>query len=127
MNKNMEQLEAKKKENEEASNKAVRMVVINTSIGLFLKLPICILPLFNLIVQFTFDKLTTQPNNFIFFYNFYKMLIATGFFGLMIYLSDLLYSISISILLLVYNQFDKKFKTGYDRLKKKNKAKELNS
>jgi len=48
LNLSSKQLEVKKKENEDASNKAVSMVVINTLIGLLFKLPLCILPLINI-------------------------------------------------------------------------------
>jgi len=43
MTKNVKQLEVKKKENEDAINKAIKMVVINTLIGLLFKFSFCII------------------------------------------------------------------------------------
>jgi len=117
--KNMKQLEFQKKENKKASNKAVRMVVINTFIGLMFKLPVCILPLFNLLAQFMASDHPLFSN--FYFLCIYNMLLVSGLFEVTLDLSDFLYTFSISIVLLIYNRFDKKFKTGYDRLIKRTK------
>ena len=49
---NQKQTENKKAEFEEAVNKAIKMVVLNSAIGILFKLPVLILPLINLIAQF---------------------------------------------------------------------------
>ena len=53
---NQKQNESKKVENEEVVNKAIKMVVLNSAIGIFLKLPVCIIPLLNVYAQFYFKN-----------------------------------------------------------------------
>lgn len=52
MGTNEKQLEKKKSDLEDAVNKNIRMVVLNTAIGLLFKLPLVFLPLVNTIAQF---------------------------------------------------------------------------
>ena len=49
---NQNQNEKKKAENEEAVNKAIKMVVLNSVIGIFFKLPVCFIPLLNVYAKF---------------------------------------------------------------------------
>lgn len=101
-------------ENEEAVNNAIKMVVINTAIGILFKLPVSFIPLLNSIGVVYFTEVETYHS---LFYSFYSTLIDTGSFGFILDLTNLLYTVSFSIQIFVYNRFDKKFRTGYDRVK----------
>ena len=56
MNKAQNQNQNKKAENEEAVNKAIKMVVLNSAIGIFFKLPVLLIPLLNLVAQFYYKS-----------------------------------------------------------------------
>ncbi len=108
----------KKAENEEAVNKAIKMVVLNSAIGILFKLPVCIIPLLNVCAQFYYKSFEFRSHHGSFSI-FYSMLIDGGFYNLIQDMSHLLYTLSLSIQMFIYNRFDKKFRTGYDRLKYK--------
>jgi len=105
----------KNTDSKEAISKAIKMVVINTSINLLFKIPISILPTLNVYAQF-YNKnqnlLLEKPA----FKEFYMWLIYSGSFTMIEDLFDLLYFISISIQIFIYTHFDVKFKTGFDVL-----------
>ena len=52
---NQKQDETKKAENEEVVNKAIKMVVLNTAIGIFFKLPAIIIPILKVYAEFYFN------------------------------------------------------------------------
>jgi hypothetical protein len=117
---NQKQNEKKKEENEKAVNKAIKMVVLNSVIGIFFKFPNYFNPLLNMCMQSSISK---DSKVFIisrsFFEEFYYFLLDSGFYSLIQDFSYLLYTLSLSIQLFIYIRFDKKFRTGYDRLKDK--------
>jgi len=92
----------------EVLNKVIKMVVINTVINFFIKVPISFLPTVNLYGQFYNKKeirLFEKPG----FREFYLSLIYSGSFQMIESLSDLLYCFSISIQLFIYKHFDVNF------------------
>ena len=113
---NQNQNEKKKTENQEAVNKAIKMVVLNSAIGIFFKLPVFILSLINVIAEFYF-----RNGNYSYFHphfgDFYFMLLDGGFFTLIQDLSLFFFTLSLSIQMFIYNRLDKKFNSGYERLK----------
>ena len=113
---NQNQNESKKAENEEAVNKAIKMVVLNSAIGIFFKLPVCIMPLINVYAEFYF-KNPLYKYNHPHFGEFYSMLFDTEFYSLIQDVSSFFFSLSLSIQLFIYKRFDKKFRTGFDRIK----------
>lgn len=109
-------VEDKRKEYEMAVQKAVKMVVINTAVGLIFKLPISIPPFINTYAEFYYkdqEKKYTKPS----FGRFYTKMLDSGFYELMIDLGNFLFLISISIQFFLYKKFDKKFLTGLKRLR----------
>ena len=106
----------KKAEFEEAVNKAIKMVVLNSAIGIFFKLPVCFIPLLNVFAQ-NFYK--TGNNLYFSFTLFYSMLFDSDFYVLIKDMSHFLFTLSLSIQLFIYNRFDKKFQTGFQRLREK--------
>ena len=125
---NQKQKEARKAEYDEAVNKATKMVVLNSIIGIFFKIPVLFIPSLNLCFQFYFHykfqyNFQSNISYYVYyhpsFYNFYTMLLDHGFYTLFQDISYLFYTISLSIQLFIYIRFDKKFRTGYDRLKNK--------
>jgi hypothetical protein len=108
----------KNAEYEEAVNKAIRMVVLNSAIGILFKLPVSIIPIINVVAEFYFKNILSlflHPG----FHEFYLMMYNTGLNILIQDLSGLLYTFSLSIQMFIYKRFDKKFQTGFDRLKEK--------
>ena len=57
------QNEAKKAENEEAANKAIKMVVLNTTIGIFFKLPVSFIPILNFFAEFYYHPFLLNGSN----------------------------------------------------------------
>ena len=109
------QSETKKAENEEAVNKSIKMVVLNTSIGIFFKLPVAFIPLFNVIANFYYKKAFDENADTDFFYNL-EFLKKNESLKVIEDVSNFLFVLSLSIQLFIYNRFDKKFRTGYERL-----------
>jgi hypothetical protein len=110
-------IDSTKKENDDAINKAIRMVVINTAIGLLFKMPVSFIPVINVYAEFyykDFNDRYTRPA----FGRFYLYLFDNGFYSQIIDLADFLFIISISIQPLIYKRFDKKIQTAFDRLLK---------
>ena len=113
-------VENTKKENDKAMNKAIRMVVINTAIGILFKAPISLIPILNVYAAFyfkTLDKRYINPE----FRQFYSSLFFNGFYTQISDFSDFLFVLSISIQPLIYKRFDRKIKTGFDRLFQRSK------
>ena len=108
------QSETKKAENEEAVNKAIKMVVLNTAIGILFKLPVSLIPLLNVIADFCRQKINDYK--FTYFFNIYIFLIDSEFYNFIEDMSNFLFTLSMSIQLFIYHRFDKKFRTGYERL-----------
>ena len=107
--------EAKKKENKEAIDKLIQMVVINTALGVLFKLSSSFIPLVNLYATFyyrSYKNLFIAPA----FGEFYSNLLDTGFYSLINDVCELLYIVSIAILFFIYKRFDKKFQEGYQML-----------
>ena len=115
---NQKQKETKKAENEEAVNKAIKMVVLNSFIGICFKAPIVIIPFLNMFGRFyrkeNYRKYTNPK-----FFELYSFLIYSGYYFLIQNIFYILYAFSLSIQMFIYNRFDKKFRMGYDRLKEK--------
>ena len=107
--------EAKKKENKDAIDKLIHMVVINTALGVLFKLPSSFIPLDNLYATFYYRS---YKNLFIapVFGEFYSYLMDTGFYSLINDICEFLYIVSIAILFFIYKRFDKKFQEGYQIL-----------
>ena len=115
---NQKQNDAKKAENENVVNKAIKMVVLNSTIGIFFKLPASFIPLLNIIAKFYYKdemNLFNHPN----FAEFYSMLQDTELISVIQDISYFLYTFSLSIQIFIYNGFDKKFQTGFERLREK--------
>ena len=103
----------KKAEFEEAVNKAIKMVVLNSTIGIFFKFPVCFIPLLNVFAQYFYKS----DNHLYFSFTlFYSMLFESDFYVLMQDMSHFLFTLSLSIQLFIYIRFDKKFQIGYQRL-----------
>ena len=64
MGSNDKQFEKKKSEMDAAMKKSIRMVVVNTSIGLLLKLPLVFLPLINTIAKFYYNNSRSYNSGF---------------------------------------------------------------
>ena len=108
-------VESTKRENDEAMKKAIRMVVINTSIGLLFKMPLSVIPILNVYAEFYYKRLEKRyihPG----FGRFYSSLFFNGFYGQISDLADFLFILSISIQPFIYKRFDRKIQTGFDRL-----------
>ena len=115
---NQKQNESKKAENEEAVNKAIKMVLLNSAIGIFFKLPVCFIPLLNVYAQFYFQNIVYKLNHPQ-FAEFYSMLFDSQFYVLVQDMSRFFYTMSLSSHLFIYKHFDKKFRTGYEKFKSK--------
>ena len=123
---NQKQNETRKAENEKVMNKAIKMVVINTSIGVFCKLPSLFISLLNLF--FNFYKIKRKSGNSLNYFNIlYEFLTIIEFFDLIEDITNLLFTLSLSIQMFIYYRFDKNFRTGYKRLMDKIFRKKKNS
>ena len=114
-----------KDEFEEAVNKAIKMVVLNSAIGICFKLPVCFIPMLNLYAQFYSNREYHRSHSSFGF--FYSMFIDAGFYVLIQDISNLFFTLSLTIQMFIYNRFDKKFRIGYERIVEKifNKIKDL--
>ena len=106
------QMEKKKSELEDTMKKSIRMVIVNTSIGLLLKFPLVFLPFVNTIANFYYKDLLNMRYKHLLFDQFYSKLFEIDFYSLIHDSTELLYLISISIQFFIYKKFDKKFKEG---------------
>ena len=108
-------VESTKRENDEAMKKAIRMVVINTSIGLLFKMPLSVIPILNVYAEFYYKRLEKRfvhPA----FGRFYSSLFFNGFYGQISDLAEFLFILSVSIQPLIYKRFDRKIQTAFGRL-----------
>jgi hypothetical protein len=96
--------------------KAIQMVVLNSAIGILFKLPVCFIPLLNVNAQFYFQNKYFRLHHPQ-FAEFYSMLIDSQFYVLIQDMSNFFFTLSLSIQLFIYKHFDKKFRTGYEKLK----------
>ena len=99
-------------------NKAIKMVVLNSTIGIFFKLPVCFIPILNVYAQFYFQNSDYKLYH-LQFAEFYSMLFDSLFYVLIQDISHFFYTFSLSIQLFIYKRFDKKFQTGFEKLKSK--------
>ena len=112
-------LETMKKENEEAINKVIKMVIVNTAISVLFKLPVAFIPVVNVYAEFYYKDYLNQfdhPK----FGAFYSFLLDSGFYDFFLGCSDLLFNLSLFLQLFIYRHFDKLFKIGLCRLISKN-------
>jgi hypothetical protein len=115
-------IESAKKEHDEVINKAIRMVVISTAIGILFKMPISFIPILNVIAEFyykSFEMRFTHPE----FGRFYSGLFLNGFYGQICDFADFLFVLSISIQPFIYKCFDKKLQIAFKRPLKKSTIK----
>ena len=112
------QNDTKKAENDKAIKKAIKMVVLNSVIGIFFKLPASFIPLLNVVAEFYYKNKINKYNHPD-FGELYSMLLNTELYSLIQDISYFLYTLSLSIQIFIYIRFDKKFKTGFDRLREK--------
>ena len=112
-------IESAKKENDEAINKAIRMVVLNTLIGVLFKMPLSFIPILNVYADFYYKDFSTRYNHPS-FGRFYTSLFLNGFYGQISDFADFLFILSISIQPLIYKNFDKKLQISFDRFFHKN-------
>lgn len=110
---------SKKKENDDAINKVNKFVILNTLIGILLKLPMSFLSIVNVCAEFYYRN---YSNTFMrpAFGEFYTFLQLTGLNFLLNDLANLLFIISLSIQLFIYIYFDKKVKISIERLRNNN-------
>jgi hypothetical protein len=102
------------------------MVLINTAIGLFFKIPLSFIPILNFYATFYYKDLDMRyihPS----FGRFYSSLFYNGFYGQISDFADFLFIMSISIQPLIYKNFDKKIQTAFDRLFHKNQQPSIKS
>ena len=111
----MKQNQTKSAEFEEVVNKAIKMVVLNSSIGIFFKFPVIIIPLLNVCADFYYKNNTFRQKH-LNFGEFYTMLLDNGFYGLIQDASAFFFALSLSIQFFIYYRFDKKFLIGFKRL-----------
>ena len=119
-------VESAKKENEDAINKVIRMVVIMSAIGILFKMPISLIPILNVYAEFyynSYGRQFTHPA----FGRFYSSLFHNGFYSQISDFSDCLFILSISIQPLIFRHFDKKLHTAFDRLFHKNQQPAVSS
>ena len=113
--------EAKKKENENAINKLIKMVIINTVIGVLFKLPSSFLSVLNLYAT-VYYKNYKNVIRLPIFNEFYINLLNTGSLTLIVDIYEFLFIVSITIQFFIYKRFDKKFREGYEVLLASKKA-----
>jgi hypothetical protein len=119
-------VENTKKENDVAMNKAKRMVLINTAIGLLFKMPISFIPILNVYAAFYYrDNIMRYIHPV--FGRFYSSLFFNGFYGQFSDFADFLFILSISIQPFIYKHFDKKIQIAFLRLFHKNNQPSIKS
>lgn len=94
------------------------MVVLNSTIGIFFKLPTCFIPLINVSAEFYYKNRKNLDYN-LNFGVFFQYLFDSEFYNLIQDISYFLFTLSLSFQIFIYYRFDKKFRTGFDRLKDK--------
>lgn len=108
-------IDSKKKENQDRVNNIIKMVVINTAVGVLLKVPAAVIPLLNLYAEFYYYDYKNQylrPA----FGDFYTVFFSNGFYGLFVDCLDFLYAMSIVSQVLIYFNFDNKLRSGFNLL-----------
>lgn len=103
-----EKLEKKKSENEAALHNAISMVIVNTSLGVLLKIPSSFYSVTYLII-----RTCLKDSNYSEYYKalgrFFYACTILRICEMSVALFDFLYLLSISVSLFVYRHFDKKF------------------
>ena len=112
-------IESTKKENEEAINKVIKMIVINTAIGLLFKMPSSFIPVLNVYAEFYYKDFNMKYKHPA-FGRFYSSIFYSGYYGEISDIAEFLFILSIFIQPFIYKQFDKKFQTAFQRLLNKN-------
>lgn len=100
------------KEQQEAVNKVIKMVVLTNLINVLFKFPLAVKPIVNIVAEFYFKELDRNgqtPGFRIFFEHF----LNTGLYHAIPDACDMVYTVAITSQLLIYNKFDKKFRAGF--------------
>lgn len=108
MNANKSMIMSKTIELEDAVHRNARLVVVNTIIGLLLKLPGAVMPVINAYAQFYYKVLDITVDKPA-FDQFYTFLFDTGLYFLFQDLANFFYLLSLSLQYFIYNRFDIKF------------------
>jgi hypothetical protein len=111
-----DQLEKKMNENESVINKAIWMVVLNTSLGFLLKLPACVYSIVMLVDHIYKNKDIFFTDHYLFARFYMRFCIDAGFCDMFLQLSNFLYLVSISIGFFFYLHFDKNIKMAFKRI-----------
>jgi len=93
-------------------NKAIKMVVLNTSLGIVFKIPLSLMSIVNVIAKLYFKNAHPSRSNPKLDW-FFHYLYDSGLSNVIPDIADLLYTILISIQLFIYIHFDKKMKTAF--------------
>ena len=88
--------EAKKKDNEEAVNKLIKLVVLNTSLGVLCKLPCSFISIVDLYASFYYRNQVNPLRNPA-FGKFFSYLLDSGFFNLIVDIYEFLFVLSVAI------------------------------
>jgi hypothetical protein len=113
---NQKQNETKKTEFEEAVNKAIKMVVLNTAIGIFFKIPLSIIPLINLYYTIYSSQNAVYQYTHPYFRYIFRLLQDSEIYYGIEDMASFFFTLSLSIQMFIYKRFDRKFRTGYERL-----------
>lgn len=100
--------------NQDVINQVIKLVVINNGISILFKLPFILMPIFNSVAFFYYQSFSLENNPR--FRIIFEFFLYSGFSDQIFMLSDVFYSLSISIQFFIYKRFDKKFKQGYEQL-----------
>ena len=110
-----DQFEKKKKENEKVIQKVILMVILNTSFGIFLKLPTLIFSILDFVfILYKNSNLVISNPNFGKF--FARYCLDAHFCRMFSHLADLLFMISLTIQLFFFINFDNKFRMLFNRI-----------
>jgi len=109
----------KNKEKNDPINKALKMVILNTTLGIVFKIPLSIMSIMNPIAKFYFKNSKFSQSNPQLDW-FFGYLYNSGLSNVIPDVADLLYTILISIQFFIYIHFDKQIKTAFDRISNKN-------
>ena len=111
-----EQQEKKKTENESVLNNAISMVILNTVVGILLKIPTCVNSLIFLhFIVYTHNIFNEDLSNRSAFFTV-SVCVESYFCEMFFTLADFLYLSHISIQFFFYKRFDKKFKIALKRI-----------
>lgn len=113
----------------ESISSAIRMVMINSALNLFLKLPLVYVPIQNMIATIYYNDNVNpfvniwKDENLFTFYLYMKTMKEADLITLIYEFSNWLFNFAISIQFFVYLKFDKKLKEAFDSVFRKNLVK----